>query len=55
MVTQFTKSRFKFFSAEGGEQTITFFCELCNHYFLLTVCKLYLTTVSMTIFIGYIG
>jgi hypothetical protein len=47
------KSRFGFFAARGGEQIITF-CELCNHYFLLTVCKLYLTTVYMTIFVGCI-
>jgi hypothetical protein len=47
------KSRFGFFAAREGEQIITF-CELCNHYFLLTVCKLYLTTVSMTIFVGCI-
>jgi hypothetical protein len=40
-----------FFAAGGGEQTITFF-ELCNHYFLLTVCKLCPTAVFMTIFIG---
>jgi hypothetical protein len=40
-----------FFAARGGERTITFF-ELCNHYFLLIVCKLYPTTVFMIIFVG---
>jgi hypothetical protein len=40
-----------FFAARGGEQTITFF-ELCNHYFLLIVYKLYPTTVFMIIFVG---
>jgi hypothetical protein len=37
---------FNFFAVRGGEHTIFF--ELCNNYFLLTVCKLCLTTVSMT-------
>jgi hypothetical protein len=34
-----------FFMAGGGEHTITFFSDLCNHYFLLTVYKLCSTTI----------
>jgi hypothetical protein len=35
-----TKNSFIFFLIGGVSISLLFFYELCNHYFLLTVCKL---------------